>query len=104
MIKSNLECGLSYLKSQVRAVAEMDPLENAGSHRSAVSHLLWFGKRQNAPVRNVAAFHQSYPLQFRQSCKLHDGVVREVGTARQIDISDSVAQLDELCDACVCDA
>ena len=44
---------MTYGKSKVRAVAEMDPLKDARSHGSAMTHLFWFGKRKNAPIRDV---------------------------------------------------
>ena len=94
----------TYLKSQVSAVAEMDPLKHAHSPSAAVSPLLRFRKRLYAPICDVGALHQSYPLQLRQGGQLHDRVVGEVPATRQINIPDAVAQLDKLSNTRIRDA
>lgn len=88
---------------KVRAVAQMHTLKHTGRHWTAVANLLWFCKRNDAAICNIAAFYQPYSLQLRQGCQLCDRVIREVRATRQVNIADAVAQLDKLDDTCIGD-
>lgn len=94
--RARVEQGVNAAEGEVRAVAEVDALEDAGGDGAAVADLLRLCERYYAAVRDVATFHQADSLQFREGCQLCDRVVCEVGAACQVDVADAVAQLDKL--------
>ena len=94
---------ITYCKSQEGAVTEMHALQGARLDCATWGARLRFRKRQNAPIGNLPTLDQSDALQFRQRCQLLDGIVGEVLAAREIDVSDTVAQLHKLHHTGVCD-
>ena len=61
-------------------------------------------QRENALIRDITALDKSDTLQFGKGGKLHDTVIREILAAREIDVSNPVAELDELYNAEIADA
>ena len=88
---------------EVGTVTQVDTLKHTWCHRSAVAHLLRFRQCHDATVCDITAFNQAYPLQFRQCRELCHGIVCEIGTACQINVANSVAQLDKLNNTCISD-
>jgi hypothetical protein len=61
------------------------------------------GELVHALVRDIDTFDQTNPLQLGQGCQLHDGLVCQMLTASQIDITDSAAALHQALDRIIRD-
>lgn len=82
----------------------MNPLQSTRGKTLSGNCLLWLREGEDTSVRDIAALHQSDPLQLWKRSQLRNGVVGQVLAAGQVDVSDSVAQLDQLHHTCIGDA
>ena len=66
--RARVEQGVDAAEGEVRAVAQVDALEDAGRHGTTMADLLRLCECHDAAVCDVAALYQSDSLQFWKGC------------------------------------
>lgn len=105
---SSIRVNLAYLQRQIDAIAEMDSLQTALMCSARVIWMqgfphkdLWMCKRLYASVRYRLALHKANAPQLWQTRQMRDRCICQVITACQINVSNSIASLDQCHDSVV---